>query len=415
MRLRLVLLFLTLLPLVVFATHNRAGEIIVSVDDCAGDPNTACATIITYTETAQTDVDRDSLLLNWGDGTSEMIGRTSITPVAPGIQRNEYTMCHRYSGAARYVLSFQDVNRVRNVRNIPGSVNISFSVFTSFTLLNPSIDGCNSSPELSQDPIDNACIGSVWTHNPGAFDLDGDSLAFEFTTPSFAPRAPIANYSLPNEADGANSSLEIDPRTGQITWDSPSAPGEYNIAFLVKSFRNGIALDTLVRDMQVFVDDCSNDPPVIEIDREEICVVAGEVVEFDVVAAAPFTDTDQQVTLTGSGLPFDLPDNPATLLPQTSGPEDDPVVKTFRWQTTCDDISDQEYFVILRAVDTGDPRPTGLATLRAVSIKVVAPPPQDLRTTVEEDLITLSWASPYFCEDNEEPSLQGFTVWRRGG
>lgn len=415
MRLRLVLLLLTLLPIVVFATHNRAGEIIVTVDDCAGNPNTACATIVTYTETAQTDVDRDSLLLNWGDGTSEMIGRTSITPVAPGIQRNEYTMCHRYGGAARYVLSFQDVNRVRNVRNIPGSVNIPFSVFTSFTLLNPSIDGCNSSPELSQDPIDNACIGSVWTHNPGAFDLDGDSLAFEFTTPSFAPRAPIANYTLPNEVAGAGSSLEIDPRTGQITWDSPSAPGEYNIAFLVKSFRNGIALDTLVRDMQVFVDDCANDPPVIEIAREEICVVAGEVVEFDVVAAAPFTDTDQQVTLTGSGLPFDLLDNPATLLPQSTVPEDDPVIKTFRWQTTCDDISDQEYFVILRAVDTGAPRPTGLATLRAVSIKVVAPPPQDLRTAVEEDLITLSWASPYFCEDNEEPSLQGFTVWRREG
>jgi len=417
MRLRLLLFFLTLLPVVLSATHNRAGEIIVRSQGCdsSGDQLTVCATIITYTETAQTEVDRDSLEINWGDGSSQVIARTNRFPIAPGIQRNEYTFCHRYGGYGRYVLSFQDVNRVRNVRNIPGSVNIPFSVSTSYTLVNPAIDGCNSSPELTQDPIDNACIGSVWTHNPGAFDIDGDSLSFEFTTPSFAPGAFIPNYVLPNQVGGANSDLSIDPRTGQITWDSPSAPGEYNLAFLVKSFRNGIPLDTVIRDMQIFVDDCANEPPVIDITREEICVVAGELVEFDVVAGAPFNETEQQVTLVASGRPFDLEDNPATFLPDTDEPQDDPLTKTFRWQTSCENISDQEYFVILRAVDTGAPRPTGLATLRSVSIKVVAPPPEDLQVSVEEDLITVSWQNPYDCQDSEDPSLQGFTVWRREG
>ncbi len=418
MPLRILLAFFVLLPSLASATHNRAGEIIVqSAGDCsnASDQLTACATIITYTETAQTEVDRDSLELNWGDGTTELIGRTSITPIAPGIQRNEYTLCHRYSAFGRYVLSFQDVNRVRGVRNIPGSVNIPFSVFTSFVLVNPILNGCNSSPQLSQDPIDNACIGSVWTHNPGAFDVDGDSLAFEFTTPSFAPRASIANYVLPNMVSGSTGSLEINARTGQITWDAPSAPGEYNLAFLIKSFRNGIPLDTVVRDMQVFVDDCFNDPPVIDITREEICVVAGDLVEFDVIATAPLTDSDQLVTLTASGRPFDLPENPATFTPVTGGPLPDPVRKTFRWQTTCNDISNQEYFVVLRALDDGPPRPSGLATLRTVLIKVVAPPPEGLQTQVEDDMITLSWDLPYTCEDNQEPDFLGFTVWRREG
>ncbi|NJB84768.1 gliding motility-associated-like protein [Lewinella marina] len=418
MRLRLLLAFLALLPAVMTATHNRAGEIIVrAAGDCAnpGDQLRACATIVTYTETAQTEVDRDSLDLNWGDGTTERIGRTSITPVAPGIQRNEYTFCHRYPAFGRYVLSFQDVNRVRNVRNIPGSVNIPFSVFTSFALVNPIVNGCNTSPELSQDPIDNACIGSVWTHNPGAFDIDGDSLAFEFTVPTFAPRAPINNYVLPNAVSGSSGSLRIDPQTGQITWDTPTIPGEYNLAFMVKSFRNGIPLDTLVRDMQIFVDDCSNEPPVIELAREEICVVAGEVVEFSVIATAPLTDTDQRVSLTASGRPFDLTDNPAIFLPGTTGPQEDPVRKTFRWQTTCNDISNQEYFVVLKAVDTGDPRPSGLATLRTVAIKVVAPPPDDLQAEVGEEEITVSWANPYACETNEDPDFLGFTVWRREG
>ena len=410
-------LLLSLLPALALATHNRAGEIIVRTESCDGGTGqlTACATIITYTETAQTEVDRDSLLLDWGDRTMEMISRTRIIQISPSIQRNEYAACHLYPGPGRYVLSFQDVNRVRGVRNIPGSVNIPFSVTTSFFLLNPIRSGCNSSPVLTQEPIDNACVGSRWTHNPGAFDVDGDSLAFEFTTAAFAPGSPIPNYVLPNQVPGSSGDLTIDPRTGQITWDSPSVPGEYNLAFMVKSFRNGQPLDTLVRDMQVFVDDCANDPPVIDIAREEICVVAGELVEIAVVAGAPITDTEQQVSLTASGRPFDLEGNAATFTPAGGGFADDPVRKTFRWQTTCDDISDQEYFVVLRAVDNGPPRPSGLAALRTVSIKVVWPPPEGLQTTIEEDLVTLTWNNPYDCEDGSNPELEGFQVYRREG
>ena len=425
MRLRILLALLCFIPLVASATHNRAGEIIVETDGDCTNPNDqlrVCATIITYTETAQTEVDRDSLLLNWGDLSSQMIARTRIVrDVAPGIQRNEYRMCHRYPAFGRYVLSFQDVNRVKNVRNIGAqSVNIPFSVFTSFSLVSPIFGTCNSSPQLSQEPIDNACIGSVWTHNPGAFDVDGDSLAFEFTTPTFAPRAPIPSYVLPNQVSGTSGSLDIDPRSGQITWDAPSIPGEYNLAFMVKSFRNGIPLDTLVRDMQVFVDDCSNDPPEILIEREEICVVAGEVVQFDVIANAPLSDSEQEVILTASGRPFNLAGNPATFTPVYADPQDpdfqpDPLRKTFRWQTTCNDISNQEYFVVLRAQDNGPPVPSGLATLRSVNIKVVAPPPQDVQAAVEEESITVSWESPYLCEDSGNPDFLGFTVWRREG
>jgi gliding motility-associated-like protein len=418
MRHRLLALLLLLLPLWAAATHNRAGEIIVrAAGDCGPDDQLrVCATIITYTETEQTEVDRDSLDLNWGDGIIERIGRTAIDPtVAPGIQRNEYTFCHRYPAAGRYVLSFSDVNRVRGIRNIPNSVNISFSVSTSYLLIDPLFGGCNTSPQLTQAPIDVACTGSVWTHNPGAFDVDGDSLAFEFTTPSASRGVLVPNYRLPNVATSGTGRLEIDPRTGQITWDSPITPGEYTLAFRVMSFRNGIPFDTLVRDMQILVVECANDPPEIIVEREEICVVAGEVVEFDVTATAPLTDTDQQVTLEANGRPFGDVTNPATFLPTVLTPQDDPFVRTFRWQTTCNDISNQEYFIVLRAVDNGLPQPNGLATLKTISIKVVAPPPEDLQTQLDDDEIRLSWASPYACEDGTDPNFEGFTVWRREG
>lgn len=418
MRFLYVLIIFISLPAFLLATHNRAGEIIVRADGDCEDVNnqlSACATIITYTETQQTEVDREELILRWGDGTIDTIRRTrEIFNIADGIKRNEYEACHQYPGFGRYFLSFQDQNRVANVVNIDGggSVNIPFSVYTIYTLTNPLLNGCNSSPQLSQTPIENACIGSVWTHNPGAFDVDGDSLAFEFTIPQRAPRVPITNYVRPGLG---NSSLTINERTGQITWDAPAISGEYNLAFLVKSFRNGIPLDTLVRDMQIFVAECANDPPVIELPNREICVVAGQVIEFDVVATAPLTDTDQRVRLTASGRPFDIELDSATFTPIQDIWLTDPVTKTFRWATTCAHISNQPYFVVFRAEDDFFDPMSGLSTVQVVSIKVVAPPPANLRTLVEDDFITLSWDKPYFCEDSEDPLFLGFTVWRREG
>ncbi|MEO0732466.1 MAG: gliding motility-associated C-terminal domain-containing protein [Bacteroidota bacterium] len=409
------------------ATHNRAGEIIVrTAGDCTdlNDQLSICATIITYTETDQTEVDRDSLLISWGDGSTDVIPRVREFPgIRPGIKKNEYVLCHRYTGFGRYTISFSDMNRVAQVLNIDGgsSVNIPFSVSTVYNLTNPLLNGCNNTPELTQIPIENACIGSVWTHNPGAFDVDGDSLAFDFTVPERAAGVPIANYVLPNLHGGQTGSLSIDPRTGQITWDSPAIAGEYNLAFRVKSFRNGIPLDTLVRDMQIFVTECSNDPPELDIPFEEICVVAGETIEFDVVATAPLTDTDQRVRLTAAGRPFDLPVDSATFLPAQDIFLTDPVTKTFRWETNCTHISNQPYFVVFRAEDNFfevmniGPRVGGLSTLKTVAIKVVAPPPTGLITAADDESITLTWDKPYACEDEDSPIFLGFTVWRRVG
>jgi gliding motility-associated-like protein len=424
MRLKYLFLLLFALPLALTATHNRAGEIIVRASgDCANINNqlTACATIITYTETFDTEVDRDTLTIFWGDGTIQNIGRTLIEDLGEGIQKNEYTMCHRYSGFGRYFISFEDMNRVALVENIDngGSVNIPFSVSTSYFLTNPLLNGCNSSPEMTQVPIEAACIGSVWTHNPGAFDVDGDSLAFEFTVPERAPRVPIANYVLPN-LTGGSASLFINESTGQITWDTPLQPGEYTLAFLIKSFRNGIPLDTVIRDMQIFVEECNNLPPSLELPMEEICVVAGEVVEFRVIAGAPFEDATQMVRLEANGRPFDLEENAATFLPDDPAFQDDPLIKTFRWETSCGQISNQPYFVVFRAEDNffelnNSNREGGLATLRSVSIKVVAPPPTGLQTVADDNEIVLTWDKPQDCEEEDDPIFLGFTVWRREG
>ncbi|PHI18319.1 hypothetical protein CEQ90_18590 [Lewinellaceae bacterium SD302] len=415
---RLISFFiLVLAPIALFATHNRAGEIIVQYEgECGDGGNTVCATIITYTE-QNSMADRDSLPIDWGDGTFDMVGRSLIIFLDDGIQRNEYTLCHSYTGPGTYFIFTEDPNRIGGILNInfPNSIQVPFSVFTSYTLTNAALFGCNSSPILQQPPLDNACVGEVWTHNPGAFDPDGDSLSFEFTVPLAAPGVPVPGYEFLNEVSGTGD-LSIDSTTGQIEWNSPNEEGQYNLAFLVISYRNGIPLDTMIRDMQIFVDNCINEPPTVDLPRDEICVVAGEVIEFDVVAGAPVEDVDQMVRLQANGGPFILENSPATFTPENlTGFEDDPLTRTFRWQTTCDHISDQPYFVVFRAEDNFFADTSGLSTIRTVAIKVVAPPPQDLQVEEEIGLITLSWELPYFCADQDDPEFIGFTVWRREG
>lgn len=415
---RKLLFFFLLLPqLVLYATHNRAGEIIVAHQgDCGGPTNVVCATIITYTE-FPSDADRDSLPIDWGDGTIEIIARTSALPAAPGIRRNEYTFCHNYTGPGTYFIQTEDPNRIGGILNVnfPNSIQVRFSIFTVYTLTNPTFFGCNSSPVLQTSPLDQACVGEVWTHNPGAFDPDGDSLSFELAVPLMSRGMPVPNYVFPNMVGGSGD-LDIDPQTGQITWDAPNVPGEYNLAFHVISYRNGLVLDTMIRDMQILVRDCMNDPPEIELAVDEICVVAGELIEFDVVATAPLTDTNQRVRLSAAGGPFIAAAPQASFLPEgLDDYQQDPIARTFRWQTSCEHISNQPYFVVFRAEDDFFNGTSGLTTIRTVSIKVVAPPPQEVNAQEEPGVVTLSWALPYFCENLQNPEFSGFTVWRREG
>lgn len=415
--LSLTLLLLVALP-AAWATHNRAGEIIVeTVPDENGNCGlTVKATIITYTKASSTDADRDSLTICWGDDNCEVIARNNGPGTPPqgeeledeDIKYNVYMATHTYTGPSRYTISFEDPNRNAGVINVnfPNSVSIRFYVENVFSLFNPVFSGCNNSPVLQVPPIDFACTGEVFTHNPGAFDIDGDSLAYELAVPKQRPNEPVPNFFFPN-------GMSINPITGDLVWDSPTQVGEYNIAINIYSYRNGQIIDTMVRDMQIIVEDCVNDPPVVITDIDEICVIAGTVIDFNVTATAPLTDTDQRVRLLAYGAPLNLDVSPAEFTPPSVEYFDDPLVKNFRWETTCEHISGQPYNVVFRAVDDFRGDSTGLATLKTVRITVVGPPPEDVQAIAEGPAIEVSWESPYVCEDAQEDYFRGFSVWRR--
>jgi len=334
-----------------FATHNRAGEITYRQTG----PLTIEATITTYTK-ASSDADRDTLDICWGDGVCSKIPRIN-GPIVNGnhkgeniggnIKMNKYVTSHTYPAVGHFTISMNDPNRNQGICNVnaPVSDNVPFHIETTVTLLNESLIGPNNSPILLQPPIDIGCVGEVFVHNPNAYDI-----AFELISPLQDVGSAAVNYQFPFEINpGQNNSHYLDPSTGIFTWTTPQEPCEYNIAFYIISYRNGIAIDTMIRDMQILILECDNEPPVIET-IDEICVIAGEVLEFDVVTTAPIAESQQQVTISALGSPFEVTNSPATFNDATSF-QQQPLTRTFRWETKCEHIADQYYQVVFRATD----------------------------------------------------------------
>ena len=127
-----------------YATHNRAGEITYSVVDCV--LKIYKITITTYTKASSTAADRpvlDSVHLD--DHTTVSIPRFDFELLPNDVKKNRYIINHRYNGAGRYRIHFTDPNRVKDIVNMLGSVDVPFYLET-ILIINPFF-GCNNSPE----------------------------------------------------------------------------------------------------------------------------------------------------------------------------------------------------------------------------------------------------------------------------
>jgi len=383
----IIILICLLVPLLTYSTHNRAGEI--TYRHISG--LTYEITIITYTYTASP-ADRPELSVSWGDGIVENVKRTEKISYAKDISRNTYIAQHTYPGPAEYVISFEDPNRNGGVLNIPNSVNVPFYIETKL-MINPFI-GINNSPILLNPPVDNACLGVKYIHNPGAYDIDGDSLSYKLVYCRGEGGNIIPGYSYPY----ATNSFSINSYTGDLIWDSPAYVGEYNVAIEIEEWRYGVKIGSVVRDMQITVVPCNNNPPELS-DMADICVVAGGEVKFSVKG----TDVDNNnITLTGWGGPFVLSDSPAKFMVATGKGS---VESNFYWQTKCSHVQKQPYLVVFKVTDNG--KDVSLSDVKNVRITVIGPPPVLKSVTPKGNSMILKWDS-YEC-----PNAKGYMIYRK--
>lgn len=394
-----ILLFsLTIYGFISFATHNRAGEIqLIPVD---GSCTKFKAIVITYTKESSP-ADRPELTIDWGDGDTSEIprinGNGNGVSIGGDIKYNVYEGTHTYiGGGAVYTVSIEDPNRNANVINITNSVQTPFYIFSK-VFINSFLGGCNSNPVLLNPPIDDACACKKYIHNPGATDPDGDSLSYELVNCKGEAGVDIPGYSIP-------SGIDIDPVTGDFTWNCPNPQGEFNFAILVHEWRrfgNQVyEVGQVLRDMQITVGPCNNNPPVLQ-PIPDLCVTAGTVINFQVSASDQDND---MITLSATGSPLLQTVSPATFQGATGAGV---VFADFNWATQCDHVKSAPYYMFFKATDNGTPTP--LVDYKTVTIKVVGPKPLNVNAQPQGTKMIITW-NPSVCSQ-----VTGYKVYRKIG
>lgn len=371
----------------VYGTHNRAGEITYKQLSTL----TYEITVTTYTYKLS-GVFRLSLDVEWGDGTISTVQRRDSISLPDNYIRSTYVATHTYPGPGIFEILVQDPNRNYGVVNIPNSVNTIFSIKT-LLFVNPDF-GPNNTPVLLNYPIDKAGQYRVFNHNPGAYDSDGDSLSYKFTTCTGEDGKPITGYSLPP----ATTSITIDPITGNLIWNTPPYVGKYNIAIMIEEWRNNIKIGYITRDMQIDVFTTENLPPVND-DARDICIPVGDTASIILRSTDPNND---QISHTAVGGPFLFTQSPATLTTLSS--VNGEIVSEFSWNTNCSHIKKSPHEVLLTAKDNHPD--INLVDNDQFTIKVIGPAPTGLRAEPGNGFARISWDT---CECN----VSKYLIYRR--
>jgi gliding motility-associated-like protein len=418
------------------ATHNRAGEILYT--RIAPFTATVNGNVIpvywykfqinTYTEINSPggNADRCKLTLHLGNGDTLVLPRvngpqTSSSGECGGTRDgvdlnftthfNVYEGKYQYLNAGIYKVYMYDPNRNAGVVNVPSSVNQPFYL-ESYLVIN-NFTGANTAPEFTSPPLDDACFGICFYHNPGAFDIDGDSLSYAITESRGVDQVgnigtPIPGYLWPNQVTSSGGTYSIDPISGTLAWCTPQKTGEYNLAFIVYEWRKNTAgkysiIGYVLRDMQVKVVSCPNNlPPDITIPNDT-CVVAGA----SITKTIRVTDGNGPnfVQLYGFGGPFTT--SPAasispnfTIASYTS---------TFQWSTNCGLIRRQPYQVTIKAEDQQSP--VKLVVFKSFNIRVVPPAVTNVSATPLGSTIRITW-TPSTCFTSANPIVR-YEIFRK--
>ncbi|WP_461089200.1 T9SS type B sorting domain-containing protein [Spirosoma gilvum] len=287
-------------------------------------------------------------------------------------------------------------------------------------------------------PLDSGRVGQKFCHNPAAFDADGDSLAYRLSVPQTSLTdngcvgRNIPAYQDPTRFSGLGSesggtpTFSINAITGELCWDAPGEAGQFNFAFIIEEWRNGVLIGEITRDMQIIVVDSPNKRPLLA-PIPDLCVEAGTLIQQPVTA----TDPDgQRVIIAGFGGVFNVGQDGAALAPGELIPpayaqlinggiaQAQPATASFRWQTNCNQLRDAPYDVTFKVTDVppkGTPTLTSFQTFR---IQLVGPSVKNLSakavTIPSGRAVQLSWDA-YTCSPSQASNLTKLAVYRIEG
>ena len=206
----------------------------------------------------------------------------------------------------------------------------------------------NSSPVFTNVPVSFFCIGQEFHYNHGAYDPDGDSLAYSFIDPRSAPATNVvfnAGYSATNPI---SSTPPISIGTNGDIIMNPTAQEVGVMTILVQEYRNGILIGSVVRDMEVWTSPCTNILPIATgINGSSVFNLAacpGNPVSFNINCAD--ADASQNVSMSWNN------SIPGGIFTSSGGTRP---VGTFTWNPAISDVRSQPYTFTVTVQDDNCP------------------------------------------------------------
>ena len=378
-----------LIPIFIWGSHNRGGEI--TYTHIGG--LTYEFTITTCTDLGSvTGTDRPELFLDFDLGTpfaqKDTLLRTSQLPLSLNHKKNIYVGIHTFTSTGTHRISMEDPNRNAGILNVwPGgnSDDVVFALET-FLIISPVLgaSGGNNSVQFTECPCPAiGCLNKPYCYNPMGYDPDGDSLSYELVVPLGQDALPLllgSYYVFPDAIGGGN--FTIDPVFGTVCWNNPLMVGEFNFTILISEWRNGYKIGSVIRDIQLTINNnCINNPPDIS-PIEDTCIKAGSTLNINIQG----TDQDSDfISLTTAGLSFNLTNSPSTFSSVATNGIANGILQ---WNTNCSHIQQSSYPILIELEDNGIPV---LSDYEAFNIEVRPPPITGLIASPVGNSIHLRW------------------------
>ncbi len=264
----------------------------------------------------------------------------------PGVQEYIYRGIVTLPSCSDWILSYSISARNAAITTI--QTPSSMSMYIEATLNNLNFP-CNSSPTFTNRPVPYICVGQLYCFNNGSNDIDGDSLSYTLITPRHSATTNvtyIGGYSA-NQPLASSPAATFNPATGDMCV-TPTMLQVTVLAMLVKEWRNGVLVGSVMRDIQIQTITCSNNNPYLNgINNTGVYTMntcAGSPLTFNI----PSFDADisQNVTLSWnsgiSGATF----NAGTGTRPTG---------VFSWTPTLADVSSIPYCFTITVKDNACP------------------------------------------------------------
>ncbi|MFZ1686363.1 MAG: gliding motility-associated C-terminal domain-containing protein [Flavobacteriales bacterium] len=224
--------------------------------------------------------------------------RCNSTSGTYGVERHTYTATINLSAFANcsdWVIAWDLCCRNNAITslNSPGGQELYLEA-----RLNNTVAVCDNSPSFLTMPTPFYCVGQPISYNPGAIDVDGDSLAFQLINARGVNGGNLAyqpgySFTQPIHNAGGAGAVVLNPSTGTLTC-IPDIQQVSVVSYRVNEYRNGVLIGSITRDFQFIVRTCSTQAPSVTgvngSNNYQVEVCAGTPLSFTVNSSDPNGD-----------------------------------------------------------------------------------------------------------------------------